>query len=94
MSGGICKLYTEESEVQQMRSNPENVFYVIERQNRTFVFKNKTQAEEKKKAFKTLLNIDVEIKVMKQSTIEELLGIEAVIEKTPAEKVKMEVSHG
>lgn len=76
------------------RTNPENVFYVIERQNRTFVFRNKNQAAEKKKAFKTLLNIDVEIKVMKQSTIEELLGIEAVIEKTPAEKVKMEVSHG
>lgn len=76
------------------RTNPENVFYVIERQNRTFVFRNKNQAAEKKKAFKTLLNIDVEIKVMKQSTIEELLGIEAVIEKTPAEKVKMEVSRG
>ena len=76
------------------RTNPENVLYVIERKNRTFVIRKKSQAEEKKKAFKTLLNIDVEIKVMKQSTIEELLGIEAVIEKTPAEKVKMEVSHG
>lgn len=76
---GTCKLYME-GEEQKMRTNPESVFYVIKRPGETFVFRNKSQAEEKKRAFKILFGIDVEIKVMKQSTIEELLG--------------MEVSHG